>query len=742
MIRSRKLATRVGLFACGAGLCLATGVVAHVRLQNPSNGNPLFWPAPGAISIVINSTGSADIPDGSHETSIRSAIRSWNDVTGTTMNLVEDASPASQARTDWPSTGIHLVMFDESNTSGFFPGGSGIVAITPVWFFSGGSISDADILFNGSQFSFSTDAASSSMDVEDVVAHELGHLLGLDHSGHGGATMYPFVSGSVTAHRSLSLDEVGGMRDAYPSGSFSSLTGNVQRLSNNSAVVGAWVVARDANGRTMGADLSDASGAFAIVGLDAGAYTVYASPLDAPVSAGNLTAGHTIQTDFEPAFFAPVVLGAASTAALGTLFVDADVALNLGGTGEALPLSAIADSVARSFVLRGASLTAGSSLAVSDPALTVSPTLWLGTQVQFLLTVPAGSAPGHVDVEVTNAGGDVAVLPAGIEIVPPKPVVSNVSPQVGQSGGGTAVTITGSGFRAGLRVVLGDQIYVDGDVGGATVADSGTITLTTAATIQGTHDVVVVDATGVEGRQAGAFTMDLLPVLSNVFPTVGASVGGTEVVLSGMNFQSGIQVRIDGVDQPQVVFESSGVVRIQTTSGTPGGPYVLEVENPSGALAQAAFAYVAQADPDVLLVDPAVGSAVGGETIEIQGSGFTASTAIEFDADPETGLGGVPAASVAFVDANTLEVVTPAHTGGTVPVLARNTSTGQATVMAAAFTFASADGGGGGGGCSTRNPDEPVRARDLLLQSVWLGCLAAYLALRARRRRARIPEIR
>ncbi|MEO2005206.1 MAG: VirB8/TrbF family protein, partial [Candidatus Poribacteria bacterium] len=45
-----------------------------MRLINPANSLPLFWSSPTSISIVINSAGSPDITDGSHETALRGDI--------------------------------------------------------------------------------------------------------------------------------------------------------------------------------------------------------------------------------------------------------------------------------------------------------------------------------------------------------------------------------------------------------------------------------------------------------------------------------------------------------------------------------------------------------------------------------------------------------------------------------------------------------------------------------------------
>ncbi|MEZ6020564.1 MAG: matrixin family metalloprotease [Planctomycetota bacterium] len=75
------------------------------------------------------------------------------------------------------------MTFDEINSSGYFPTGSGIVAITPLEFYTTGRIIDADVLFNGKDFHFTTKQETNRFDIQDVAAHELGHLLGLDHSG-------------------------------------------------------------------------------------------------------------------------------------------------------------------------------------------------------------------------------------------------------------------------------------------------------------------------------------------------------------------------------------------------------------------------------------------------------------------------------------------------------------------------------------------------------------------------------
>jgi hypothetical protein len=95
-------------------------VGAHVRLRNPSNDSPLYWLNPDSISIVISRRGSDDIDDESHIVAMRNAIAAWDGASGSEARLVEDTSPSAQARDDWQSDGIHLVSFDENDSSGYF----------------------------------------------------------------------------------------------------------------------------------------------------------------------------------------------------------------------------------------------------------------------------------------------------------------------------------------------------------------------------------------------------------------------------------------------------------------------------------------------------------------------------------------------------------------------------------------------------------------------------------------------
>ncbi|MCK6447677.1 MAG: IPT/TIG domain-containing protein [Planctomycetes bacterium] len=702
-------ARRLGLFAGALVACAAMlGVAfAHVRLTSSSTGSGLKWNSPGKIGITINSTGSDDAPDGSHVAALRNAIAAWNDVPNSKATLVEKTDPDEMARTDWESDGVHLIWFDEDDDSGYFPLGSGVVAITPVWFQSDGEIVDADVLFNGYGFDFTTEDVGGAFDIQDVATHELGHLLGFDHSGWAGATMYPYVSPAVIEHRSLSEDEVHALHHVYPVGGFASITGTVRRTSDSTRVLGAHVVARDANGRTAASALSNSNGDFTLRGLSAGDWTLYATPLDYPVSGWNLSSGQTVQTDFQSTLGPTVTTQASGAVDVGNLYVGANAVLSLGRNNDHFPLR-IVRGTTDAYFLRGAGLDSLCTLECSDPSITIQVVSWMNTLVAFDVTAPLGAERGHADLIVTNSLGDVSILPAALEVTPPDPVVTSVSVALGSDLGGTTLTLDGANFEPGARVVVGEHVYVDGV--DATVVDDSTITLTTTATVPGLYDVVVLDPSGVEGRLDDGFEFAAIPTIATVFPSAGSDLGGTPVTIRGASFEVGTLVRIDGVTQTNVTLVDSDELVVITEPGSAGGPYTLEVENTSGHVATSVFAYAATPDPMLVGVAPASASTAGGDPVTISGANFGVDTEVWFGADAATGAGGV-SVDVTLVDANTLVVRAPAHAAGLVDLVVRDGATGQATALAGAFEFAEPEPSGGGGGCATVTPHGPFEPR-------------------------------
>ena len=170
-----------------------------------------------------------------------------------------------------------------------------------------GQIIDADIMFNpDTSFSLSTTTPSDRFDLESVATHEVGHLLGLDHSNILSSAMFPTILAGVSFPRTIALDDMIGLSTIYPDASFSalgSISGTV-RTKANAAVFGAMVVALDPNGQAAASAVTDPTGVFTIQGLTPGNYTVYAEPMGQPFAVSDVFTlsqaypGQSVNTNF------------------------------------------------------------------------------------------------------------------------------------------------------------------------------------------------------------------------------------------------------------------------------------------------------------------------------------------------------------------------------------------------------------------------------------------------------------
>ncbi|HZQ93354.1 MAG TPA: matrixin family metalloprotease [Terriglobales bacterium] len=155
-----------------------------------------------------------------------------------------------------------------------------------------GQILDADILFNPND-QFSTGGGGNGQDLLTVATHEIGHFLGLDHSGVVRAVMFPFAPTVLTT---LSYDDVAGISALYPKPSPDVPTGTISgavHMGSGSPVFGAHVFAESQTSalpfggsirKSPISAMTAPDGAYTISGLPADSYIVVAEPLDGPVS--------------------------------------------------------------------------------------------------------------------------------------------------------------------------------------------------------------------------------------------------------------------------------------------------------------------------------------------------------------------------------------------------------------------------------------------------------------------------
>ena len=191
----------------------------------------------------------------------------------------------------------------------------------------------------------------------------------------------------------------------------------------------------------------------------------------------------------------------------------------------------------------------------------------------------------------------------------PAPTVATISPTSGTTAGGTAVSITGTGFVAGATVKLGGTAATNVNVVGST-----SITATTAAHAAGAVDVVVTNRDAQSGTLTQGFTYTTpsnpAPTVATISPTSGTTAGGTPVSITGTGFVAGATVKLGGTAATNVNVVGSTSITATTAAHAAGAVDVVVTNSDaqSGTLTQG-FTYTTPSNPapTVATITPDVG---------------------------------------------------------------------------------------------------------------------------------------
>ncbi len=232
-------------------------------------------------------SGSADVEFGELYRTLNHSFGRWENVTLASIGFSYQGNATSSIGLD----GVNLIAFDEDGS--LLSQGSSTLATTQFFISaSTGRLLDADIVFNGRYFTFST---TGGYDIESIATHEIGHLIGLDHAILGTEletasrpSMTPYYIG--TDGRTLEQDDRAGIGAVYPGNIFAAtgnVTGNVRN--GQQEIFGAYVAALNAStnkpvvavltGYSTGKGVAGES-AYEMLGLEPGLYTIKATPMN------------------------------------------------------------------------------------------------------------------------------------------------------------------------------------------------------------------------------------------------------------------------------------------------------------------------------------------------------------------------------------------------------------------------------------------------------------------------------
>jgi hypothetical protein len=221
---------------------------------------------------------------------------------------------------------------------------------------------------------------------------------------------------------------------------------------------------------------------------------------------------------------------------------------------------------------------------------------------------------GFVDIAVRWPTGKVRILPQGF-LYETNLEVTSVEPAVGPIGGGTPVTVMGSGFMPGTKLLVDGRLALHIEV----VDDTTIYAVTPPGSSGGPVDVHVSNLAGVR-HQEDAFTYSVLPQLISIVPAAGPVAGGQEVVVTGKWLAPVTNIYFGDIEAV-IVNTANNQLVVQVPPGVPGTVDVVAVGTWGWDELESAYLYVpaVSTGSSIAAIVPAKGPEQGGTAVTVVG---------------------------------------------------------------------------------------------------------------------------
>ncbi|MEO6390794.1 MAG: matrixin family metalloprotease [Pyrinomonadaceae bacterium] len=441
------------LFASVLGLPVRPAQAYSFQYAGTARPTPLRWSV-RTIPVALSSSlfePQSNIKAGSDVIgAVRRALVRWSEASGLEfLETVVKEDSISPATGTGDGRSLITVAGTAENLTPFAGASSDMPARTRVFFARSGAITEADVALNPYQ-QFSTDGTTGTFDLESTITHELGHLLGLEHSGVIGATMQPrqgrngLYNMPATSMRTLSEDDRAGIGALYGTRSgLSRAVGSVSGIitrAGSKPVYGASVWLEEVNsGRVVAAYTTGSDGSYDFAVLTPGNYRLLVEALDGPVALDELASQrgpYSRLGQSAPLRFRAQEIGEILVAGGEHLERNANVSttrtelnpylIGFNGQLSSVPVPVTPGRTYRIF-LGGEGLDpktfAVGGVTTSSPFLTVNPASITAQQfgqnltvISFDINVAVDAPNGDYSIRVVNTAGAVAYLTAGVTI--------------------------------------------------------------------------------------------------------------------------------------------------------------------------------------------------------------------------------------------------------------------------------------------------------------------------------------
>ncbi len=187
-----------------------------------TSGHGLFWPT-SCVGYSVDARLSRNLPEPTTRAAIARSFMAWADLecegggraTLTFSPLADTTCSAIGSRKDGPN--VNVITFRDDDWT--YRGIDNSLAKTTVTFdASTGAILDADIEINTATNPVTVSDGAVQYDLQSILTHEIGHLIGIAHTPDPDATMYASYEPGTIDGRTLGADDVRAVCAIYPPG--------------------------------------------------------------------------------------------------------------------------------------------------------------------------------------------------------------------------------------------------------------------------------------------------------------------------------------------------------------------------------------------------------------------------------------------------------------------------------------------------------------------------------------------